>query len=115
MAALRGAAKAPRLVIAEIETDHEIRRKADEPDVFLVRGGAGLAGDRLADLAHDRRGAALYHPFHHRGDLVGGQRIQHLLAAVDELRLTLVMPAVGRLATAAFACIVPEDGAAITV
>jgi len=38
-----------RLVVAEIDADHEIGGEADEPGVLLVVGGAGLAGDRLAD------------------------------------------------------------------
>src|SRR4051794_41983916 len=87
MAALRVPAQAAGLVIPDIETDDEIRRKADEPEVLCIAGGAGLAGDRLTHLAQRYRGAALHHPFHHRGDLIGGGDIKYLLAAVDELRL----------------------------
>ena len=35
-------------------------------------------------------GAALHDALHHRGDLVGGHRVDHLLAAVDQRRLGLV-------------------------
>src|SRR5258708_34052477 len=108
-AALRGPAQSARLVIAKIESDDEIGRKADEPDVFCVTGGAGLAGDRLADLAQDRRRSALHHTLEHRGDLVGGQRIEHLLPAVDELRLGLILPSTRRIATAALALVMLED------
>ena len=49
--------------------------------------------------------AALDHALHHRGDLVGGHRIEHLLAPVDQRRLVLVRPLVG-VAAAAFALVV---------
>ena len=94
-AAGRASAEMARLVVADIDADRDVGREADEPDVLLVVGGAGLAGDRLADLAQHGRGAALHDAFHHRGDLVGGHRIEHLLAAVDQRRLGLVRPAVG--------------------
>src|SRR2546430_10509496 len=42
-AAGRAAAEMARLVIAEINADHEIGREADEPGVLLVAGGAGPA------------------------------------------------------------------------
>src|SRR6185503_20114680 len=115
MAALRGPAEAARLAIAKIETDDEIGRKADEPDVLAVAGGAGLAGDRLADLAHDRRRAALHHPLQHRGDLIGRQRIEHLLPAVHQLGLGLVLPAAGRVAAAALARIMFENRTSVAV
>ena len=44
------AAEAARLVEADIDADGEIGREADEPGVLAVVGGAGLAGQRLADL-----------------------------------------------------------------
>ena len=65
-------------------------------------------------LTHGR-GAGLHHAFHHRGDLVGRHRIQHLLAAIDQLRLGLVLPAAGRVAAAAFARVVLEDGVAVAI
>ena len=61
-----------------------------------------------------RRGAALDHAFHHRGDLIGGHRIEHLLAPVDQRRLGLVAPLVG-VAAAAFALVVLVDGVAVAV
>jgi hypothetical protein len=52
-----------RLVIADIEPDHEIRREADEPGVLVVVRGAGLAGDAaVADLLQRGAGAALDTP-----------------------------------------------------
>ncbi len=103
-----------RLVVAHVDADREVGREGHEPSVLLVIRGAGLAGDRLADLAHGRAGAALDHAFHHRGDLVGGHRVEHLLAPVDQRRLRLVAPLVG-VAAAAFALVVTEDGVTVAV
>ena len=98
-----------------MKTPHdEIGREADEPGVLLVVGRAGLAGDRLADLLHDRRRAALHHALHHGGDLVGGHRVEHLLAVVDERRLRLAGPGRG-VAAFALALVVLVDGAAEAV
>ena len=68
----------------------------------------------LPTCLHHGRGAALHHAFHHRGDLVGGHRIDHLLAPVDQARLGLVLPLVG-VAAAAFALVVLVDGAAVAI
>src|SRR5262249_13440154 len=43
----RATAEMPRLVEADIAAHREVRRVTDEPGVFLVVGGAGLAGDGL--------------------------------------------------------------------
>ena len=51
-------------------------------------------------------GAALHDAFHHRRDLVGGHRVEHALALVDQRRLGLILPLVG-IAAAAFALVVP--------
>src|SRR5207248_5930685 len=115
MASLRRPAQTAGLVVAKIETDDEIRRKADEPDVFSVTGGAGFAGNRLADLAHDRRRAALHHPLRHRGDLIGRHRIEHLLPAIDELGLGLILPAARRVAAATLARIMFENRTSVAV
>src|SRR5262249_55251281 len=104
-----------RLVVAHEHADHEIRRKPDEPDVLLVVGGAGLAGDWLAELFHGRAGAALDHALHHRGDLIGAHRVEHALAAVDQRRLVLLAVPLSGAAAAAFALIVLVDGLAVTV
>src|SRR5882724_12184193 len=108
-------AEVARLVVAHIDTDDDVRRKADEPCILFVVGGAGLAGDWLADFLHHRRRAALYDGFHHRGDLIGGHRIQHLLPAIDKLGLGLVLPAAGGIAAPAFPRIVLEDRVAIAI
>ncbi len=47
---------------------------------------------RLAELAQRGAGAALDHALQHRGDLVGGHRVDDLLAAFDDRRLALVVP-----------------------
>ena len=57
----------------------------------------------------------LDHAFQHRSDLIGRHRIQHLLAAVDKLRLGLVLPAAGSVAATAFAGVVLEDGVAVAI
>src|SRR5208282_4308191 len=103
-----------RLVVTHVDATDDVGREADEPDILLFVGGAGLAGDRLADIADYGRGAALHDTLHHRGDLIGGHRIDHLLAAVDQRRLGLVVPGVG-VATAALALVVLVDGVAVAV
>ena len=55
LAAGAAAAEVARLVVADIDADHHLGREADEPGILLVVGGAGLAGDRLADLFCTRR------------------------------------------------------------
>src|SRR5689334_1163071 len=73
MAAGRGVGltERTRLVVAHVDGDGDIGREADEPDVLGLVGGAGLAGDRLADLLDHGRGAGLHHAFHQLGDLIG--------------------------------------------
>src|SRR5262249_62147809 len=92
----------------------EIGREADEPRIFLVIGGAGLAGDRLTYLLDNSCRAALHDAFHHRGDLVGRHWIEHALALVDQCRLVLVLPLFG-LAAAALARVVLVDSPAVAV
>ena len=67
-----------------------------------------------ADRFHDLRRAALDDTFHDRGDLIGGQRIEHLLTIVDEPGLILVGP-FHRLAILADALVVPVKRLAETV
>src|SRR5581483_8097420 len=81
-----------RLVETEIDADDEIGRKADEPGVLVVVGGAGLAGDRTIEHLQLLRRAALDHPFHDVDHLEGRHRIDDLLAVIDELRLLLTLP-----------------------
>src|ERR1700743_1083645 len=64
-----------RLVVAHVDADHEVRREADEPGVLGLVGGAGLAGERLADFLQRGRGTGIDDTFQHRGDLVGGHGI----------------------------------------
>ncbi len=109
------AAERTRLVKAEIDADDDVRRKADEPGIPRFIGGAGFAGNRLADFLHRDRRSALHHAFHHRGDLIGGHGIEHLLAAIDQLRLRLILPAAGRVAATAFTRIVLEYRVPVTV
>src|SRR5271169_161481 len=117
MAAGRTATEMARLVVAHIDADHDVRRVADEPGVLFVISGARLSGDRLAELLLEtgaRSGAAQDYTFHHGGDLIGGHRIEHLLAPVDQRGLRLVRPFLG-VATDAFALVVAIDGVAVTV
>ena len=51
-----------------------------------------LPASGLPTALIDDAGAALDHAFHDRGDLIGGERVEHLLALVDQLRLVLVRP-----------------------
>src|SRR5215831_3623382 len=55
MTARRAAAKVTRLVVAEIDSNNDVRRKADEPRVLLIVGRAGLSCDGLSNLTHDGR------------------------------------------------------------
>src|SRR5262249_52834983 len=114
MAAGRTAAEMPRLVVTDVDADRDVGRIADEPGVLFVVGGAGLAGDRLADRLHHGPGATLHHAPQDRRDLVGGHRIDHLLALVDQARLRLVLPLVGG-AAAAFTLVMLVDRAAVTI
>ena len=100
-----------RLVEADIDADRQVRREAHEPRILGVVRGAGLAGQRLADLLQDGGGAALDHALHDGGHLVGGERIEHLLRIVHELRLVLARPLVGVTAQA-LAVVVLVDGLA---
>src|SRR5439155_18046506 len=113
--ATRGAfAKAARRVVAHIEANDEVRREAYEPGVLLVIGRAGLAGDVAAELGNGGAGTALHDAFHHRGDLVGGHGVEHLLGIVDQFRLRLVLP-FGGVAALAAAFVLLEDGLAIAI
>src|SRR6476469_8346328 len=70
MAAGLAATERLRLVVADIDADHEVGREADEPGVLVVAGCAGLAGDGLADFlaeADARSRAAQHDAFHDRG------------------------------------------------
>src|SRR5260370_9426200 len=53
------AAEVARLVVAHVDADGEVGREAEEPDVLLVVGGAGLAGDRLGGVGAHPEVAAL--------------------------------------------------------
>ena len=114
MTAGRPASEVAWLVVANVAADHEIRRKADEPGILLVVGGARLAGDRLTYLAQHGRGAALHDALHHRGDLERGHRVEHLLAPVDQCGLGLAVPFIG-VTAAALARVVPEDRVAVPI
>jgi hypothetical protein len=55
-----------RVVAADPDRAQEVGGEAVEPDVAIVRRGAGLAGDRPAELGREPRGAALDDTLHHR-------------------------------------------------
>ena len=61
----------------------------------------------IGGIVQDAR-AAIDDAFHDRGDLIRGERIENLLALVDEAWLGLVIP-LGRVATLADSLVVPED------
>src|SRR5262249_50450999 len=75
MTARRAATKVTRLVIAEVDSNDDIRRKADEPRVFLIVGCTGLACYGLSNLTHDGRCPTLNHASNHPLDLRGGLAI----------------------------------------
>jgi len=55
MTARRAATKVTRLVVAKVDSNDDIRRKADEPRVFFIVGCTGLACYVLSTLTHDGR------------------------------------------------------------
>ncbi len=107
-AAGRPVAQRARLVVADVDAHREVGGEAHEPRILRVVGGAGLAGERLADLLQDRGRAPLDDALHDRDHLVGGERIEHLLGIVHQLRLVLARPLL-RVAADAFAVVVPVD------
>src|SRR5262249_31548627 len=76
--------KMTRLVVANINSHYDVPRAPDEPGVLFVVPGPRFSRDRLSDFAHHRGRPALDDTFHHGCDLIGGHRIQHLLAPVDQ-------------------------------
>src|SRR6185312_2122791 len=64
MAAGLVVAERSRLVEPDIAAGDEVWREADEPRVVEVVGGAGLAGERLADRGGGDAGALLHDPLH---------------------------------------------------
>src|SRR5215510_8002485 len=101
-----------RRVVADEDPDHQVRGVADEPGILFLVGGAGLARDgNVWNVLLDHGGrAALHHPFHDRGHLVGGVRIYDLLAVVLQHRFGLSLPLVG-LATGAIAVVLAPESA----
>ena len=77
------------IVETHISADDEVGRKADEPAILLVIGGAGLARDGPFQNLELLGSAALDYAFHDRNHLIGAHRINDLRAVVDELRLLL--------------------------
>src|SRR5262249_10527468 len=114
MTARRSATKVTRLVVAEVNANDYIRRKADEPRVLLVVGRTGLASYGLSNLSHDGRCPSLNNAFHHRRDLIGGHGIENLLPTIANGRLGLFFPFLPRTATAStFVMLV--DGVTVAV
>ena len=101
-------------VVANEDADAKIRRIADKPEILGLVGGARLAGEMLADRLDRDAGAALNHAFHDRSDLVGRQRVDHLLALVDQLGFVLIVP-FGRVAAETLPVVVTVDGMTPTV
>src|SRR5690606_507127 len=87
-----GRAHGTWLVEANIDAHGEFGREADKPGILIVVGRAGLASYRAIERACSSAGTALHYAFHHRGDLVGRHRVEHLLAIVNDARLALTMP-----------------------
>src|SRR6201999_2519973 len=111
-AAGHAAAERARLVVTDIDAGDDVGRETDEPRILEVVRGAGLAGDRLADLfleADAAGGAALHNAFHDRHHLIRGHGVEHLLAAIDQRRLRLIIPFLG-VAADALALVVLVDG-----
>src|SRR5262249_62108680 len=107
-------AKVPRLVVAKIDSDDDVRRIADEPRVLPVVGRAGLACHGLSNLTHDGRCPSLDNAFHHRRDLIGSHGIENLLPPIDQRRFGLIFPFLAGTADA-LTFVVLVDGMAVTI
>src|SRR5205823_2341469 len=107
-------AKIDRVVIADKDAGGEIRAEPDKPGVLPIVGGAGLAGDRLADRFDRGAGAALHDAFHHSDELESRQGVGDLLTGIGEHRRRLLFPLDG-VASLAGPLVRPEDGLAVAV
>ena len=83
-------AERARLVVADIDADDEVGRIADEPGVACSRWSCRSCRRPACRRLDRRAGAALDDALQHRRHLVGGHRIEHLVAVVDDRRLVLV-------------------------
>src|SRR5690606_8889479 len=79
--------------------------------VFI--GRAGLAADPGAEATRPGAGAALNHALQHRGDLIGGDRVDHLGSTILQARRLLAAEATA--AVAALASIGAMDGLAVPI
>src|SRR6202030_2138182 len=75
-----GLTLAERLIVveADIDGDHDLRRKADEPGAAEIIGGAGLAADRPAEDRSGRAGPPDHHALEHGVYRIGGDRFDQL-------------------------------------
>ena len=111
-AALGVAAKAARLIEADIDAGDDVGRAADEPDVGRAGRGAGLAEQGPAEIAQYGGGAALDDSFEHVDDLIGGHRIDDLAGPQGRARHRPAVP-VGPVAAVAGPGVgAPDDPAA---
>src|SRR5690606_40600538 len=101
------------VVEADEHPDHDVRREADEPGRAVFIGRAGLAPDPAAEAPGAGGGAALDHAFQHGADLIGGDRVDDLLA--DRLEARRFLAAERPVASAAGAVVGAEDGLAVPV
>src|SRR3546814_6650488 len=88
-AALRPAAKAARLVVADIDAGDDVGCAADEPDVVRARGRPRLAEEVPIEIAQSLGGAAGHDPLQHMDDLIAGHRVPPLLGPKRRARLRL--------------------------
>src|SRR6185437_7229886 len=109
------AAECARIVEADIDADREVGRRAEEPGVLGIVGGAGLAGDRPAERRELGRGAPRGHAQHHVDDLVNRGGIVERLARVDDAWRLWLLAVGGRAAALADARLVTVDRLAITI
>src|SRR5271170_6356409 len=96
------------LVVAHEDAERQIRSVADEPEILRLVRRSSLARQVLADFLDRNARAALDDALHDRGDLIGRQRIDHLLTLVHQLRFWLILP-LGGVATLTNALVVAID------
>src|SRR3984885_6451622 len=92
---LRAATERTWLVVAHEHAEREVWRIAYEPKVLRIVRCPGFAREMFTDFLNRDAGAALDDALKNRRHLIGGQRIDHLLAFVYQMRLGLIVPCLG--------------------
>mmetsp|Transcript_27368 Transcript_27368/g.50247 ORF Transcript_27368/g.50247 Transcript_27368/m.50247 type:complete len:272 (-) Transcript_27368:548-1363(-) len=85
-AAISPPPKRTRAVMANIAARHDIAGKAHKPNVLGFVGSTGFTRNRHWQIDLAGRGTTAHDTFHHRGQLIGGDRIHHPLPVGHDAR-----------------------------